>query len=150
MLFRSLLGNENNYGLFWDGAETENIPVQDRKSTKRAKDMYSLFNKAILEMKKIDKSHPIAICNGDLLFLDLIVEECKDVDILATNMYRGVSFGNAFTEVKKKLNKPMLFAEFGADSFNAIDNAEDQKSQAYYMVNNWKEIYENEIGRAHV
>ena len=28
-----LLGNENNYGLFWDGAETENIPVEDRKST---------------------------------------------------------------------------------------------------------------------
>ena len=32
-----LLGNENNYGLFWDGAETEDIPVEDRKSTARAK-----------------------------------------------------------------------------------------------------------------
>ena len=31
-----LLGNENDYGLFWDGAETENIPLEDRKSTKRA------------------------------------------------------------------------------------------------------------------
>ena len=36
-----LLGNENNYGLFWDGAETENIPLEDRRSTKRAKDLYS-------------------------------------------------------------------------------------------------------------
>ncbi|HCQ12798.1 glycoside hydrolase family 2 TIM barrel-domain containing protein [Flavobacterium sp.] len=138
-----LLGNENNYGLFWDGAETENIPLEDRKSTKRAKDMYSIFNEAVVAMKKIDTSHPIAICNGDLLFLDIIAEECKDVDIFGTNMYRGVSFGNAFQEVKTKLNKPILFTEFGADAFNAIDNAEDQKSQAYYMVNNWKEIYEN-------
>lgn len=138
-----LLGNENNYGLFWDGAETENIPLEDRKSTKRAKDMYSIFNEAVVEMKKIDTSHPIAICNGDLLFLDIIAEECKDIDIFGTNMYRGVSFGNAFQEVKSKLNKPILFTEFGADAFNAIDNAEDQKSQAYYMVNNWKEIYEN-------
>lgn len=145
-----LLGNENNYGLFWDGAETENIPVQDRKSTKRAKDMYNLFNEAVVEMKKIDKSHPIAICNGDLLFLDIIAESCKDVDILGTNMYRGVSFGNAFQEIKTKLNKPMFFAEFGSDSFNTIDNSEDQKSQAYYMVNNWKEIYENaaNLGKA--
>ncbi|MFT7251765.1 MAG: hypothetical protein ACI9FW_001509 [Flavobacterium sp.] len=141
-----LLGNENNYGLFWDGAETEDIPVEDRKSTLRAKDMYMLFNEAVVEMKKIDKNHPIAICNGDLLFLDIIVEECKDIDILGTNMYRGVSFGNAFDEVKNKLNKPILFTEFGADAFNAIDNAEDQKSQAYYMVNNWKEIYENAAG----
>ncbi|GEC78890.1 hypothetical protein FAQ01_17600 [Flavobacterium aquatile] len=138
-----LLGNENNYGLFWDGAETENIPLEDRKSTKRAKDMYSIFNEAVVEMKKIDTSHPIAICNGDLLFLDIIAEECKDIDIFGTNMYRGVSFGNAFQEVKSKLNKPILFTEFGADAFNAIDNAEDQKSQAYYMVNNWKEIYQN-------
>ena len=138
-----LLGNENNYGLFWDGAETENIPLEDRKSTKRARDMYTIFNEAVVEMKKIDTSHPIAICNGDLLFLDIIAEECKDIDIFGTNMYRGVSFGNAFQEVKSKLNKPILFTEFGADAFNAIDNAEDQKSQAYYMVNNWKEIYEN-------
>lgn len=145
-----LLGNENNYGLFWDGAETENIPLEDRKSTKRAKDMYAIFNEAVVEMKKIDTSHPIAICNGDLLFLDIIVDECKDIDILGLNMYRGVSFGNAFQEVKSKFNKPILFSEFGADAFNAIDNAEDQKSQAYFMVGNWKEIYENaaNLGKA--
>ncbi len=28
-----LLGNENNYGLFWKGAETEDIPVEQREST---------------------------------------------------------------------------------------------------------------------
>ena len=49
-----LLGNENNYGLFWDGAETENIPLEDRKSTARAHAMYQLFNQAIVEMKKVD------------------------------------------------------------------------------------------------
>lgn len=142
-LLMFLLGNENNYGLFWEGAETENIPLEDRKSTKRAKDMYNLFNEAIVAMKNIDTSHPIAICNGDLLFIDIIAQECKDADVFATNMYRGASFGDAFQQVKEKLNKPLLFSEFGADAYNAIDNSEDQKSQAYFMVNNWKEIYQN-------
>ena len=32
-----LLGNENNYGLFWQGAETEDIPIEQRKSTVGAK-----------------------------------------------------------------------------------------------------------------
>lgn len=141
-----MLGNENNYGLFWDGAETENIPVEDRKSTMRAHSLYKLFNEAIVAMKKIDKTHPMAICNGDLLFLDLIKQECPDIDILGTNMYRGVSFGDAFKKVKEELNKPVLFTEFGADAFSAISNREDQKSQAYYMVGNWKEIYENAAG----
>ena len=141
-----LLGNENNYGLFWEGAETEDIPVQDRKSTIRATAMYKLFNEAAVLMKGVDKSHPVAMCNGDLLFLDIIVRECKDIDIYGTNMYRGVSFGDAFQRVKNEYKKPILFTEFGADAFNARDNEEDQQSQAYYMVGNWKEIYENAAG----
>ncbi|MGZ5221754.1 MAG: hypothetical protein ACXWC7_16820, partial [Chitinophagaceae bacterium] len=60
-----LLGNENNYGLFWRGAETENIPMKDRQSTIAASHMYKLFNDAVLAMKAIDQSRPISICNGD-------------------------------------------------------------------------------------
>jgi hypothetical protein len=141
-----LLGNENNYGLFWGGAETEDIPIEDRKSTIRAQAMYKLFNEATVAMKAIDSTHPVAICNGDLLFLEIIVEECKDIDIFGTNMYRGISFGDAFQRVKDELNKPILFTEFGADAFNAIENQEDQKSQAFYLLGNWKEIYENAAG----
>jgi hypothetical protein len=141
-----LLGNENNYGLFWEGAETENIPVQDRKSTKKATAMYKLFNDAALAMKAIDASHPVALCNGDLLFLDIIAKECKDVDIFGTNVYRGVSFGDLFERVKKEYGKPVLFTEFGADAFNVITSKEDQNSQAFYVKGNWKEIYENAAG----
>jgi hypothetical protein len=141
-----LLGNENNYGLFWDGAETENIPIKDRKSTGRAHSMYKLFNEAALAMKSIDASHPVAICNGDLLFLDIVAEECKDFDIFGTNVYRGVSFGDLFERVKKEYGKPVLFTEFGSDAFNVLTNQEDQNSQAFYLKGNWKEIYENAAG----
>ncbi len=145
-LLMYLLGNENNYGLFWGGAETEDIPIQDRKSTIRAEAMYKLFNEATVAMKGIDQSHPVAMCNGDLLFLDIIARECPAIDIFGTNMYRGVSFGDAFTRVKAEYGKPILFTEFGADAFNARSNREDQLSQAYYMVGNWKEIYANAAG----
>ncbi len=149
-LLMYLLGNENNYGLFWAGAETEDFPDEEDKKRevgeKRGRPMYKLMNDAAVKMKSIDSSHPVAICNGDVLFIDIIAEECKDVDIYGVNMYRGVSFGDAFTKVKDALNKPIMFTEFGADAFNAIENAEDQQSQAYYMVGNWKEIYENAAG----
>jgi len=141
-----LLGNENNYGLFWDGAETENIPVKDRKSTIRARAMYKLFNDAVVKMKSIDGNHPMAICNGDLLFLDIINDECKDVDIYGTNVYRGASFGDLFDRVKKEYGKPVLFTEFGSDAFNVLSNSEDQNAQAFYLKSNWKEIYENVSG----
>ena len=145
-----LLGNENNYGLFWSGAETEDFPEGEEQKRavgeKRGRPMYRLMNDAAIIMKSIDGSHPVAICNGDVLFIDIVAEECKDVDIYGTNMYRGKSFGDAFEVVKEKLNKPILFTEFGADSFNALTNQEDQKMQSFFMVENWKEIYQNAAG----
>ncbi|RKN77841.1 glycoside hydrolase family 2 TIM barrel-domain containing protein [Ulvibacterium marinum] len=145
-----LLGNENNYGLFWAGAETEDFPDDEERiqfiGESRGRPMYRLMNDAAKKMKAMDPSHPVAICNGDVLFIDIVAEECKDVDIYGTNTYRGLSFGDMFQVVKEKLNKPVMFTEFGADAYNAVENKEDQFSQAYYMVGNWKEIYENAAG----
>lgn len=145
-LLMYLLGNENNYGLFWEGAETENVPTEEKKSTIGAKHLYHLFNEAAVEMKSMDLSHPIAICNGDLMFLDIIKTECKAVDVLGINIYRGISFTDAFDRVKKEYGKPVMFTEFGADAFNETTLSEDQASQAKYLLGNWKEIYANAAG----
>lgn len=145
-----LLGNENNYGLFWAGAETEDFPDDDAERAyigeTRGRPMYKLMNDAAVKMKAIDSSRPVAICNGDVLFIDIIAEECKDVDIYGVNAYRGVSFTDMFDVAKEKLNMPVLLTEFGSDAFNAKEKREDQKMQAYYMVGNWREIYENAYG----
>ena len=148
-----MLGNENNYHLTWEGAETdEGIIINDQDEAKRAeaRAMYKLFNDATLAMKKLGLSQPVGLCNGDLLYLDIVAEECKDIDIYGTNMYRGESFVDAFDRVKNEFGKPILFTEFGSDAFNARDNKEDQLMQAHYMVSNWKEIYENaySLGKA--
>ena len=149
-LLMYLLGNENNYGLFWAGAETEDFPDSDKEKAfvgeNRGRPMYKLMNKAAIKIKALDSAHPVALCNGDLLFIDIIAEECKDIDIYGVNAYRGVSFGDMFQVVKSKLNKPLMFTEFGADAFNTKSNEEDQESQAFYMLGNWKEIYENAAG----
>ena len=142
-----LLGNENNYGLFWGGAETEDIPVGETLESVRAKHMYNLFNEGIKEIKKIDSNHPVAICNGDALFIDIIAEEVTDLDVLGMNAYRGVSFTDAFQTVKEKLNVPLMFTEFGSDAFNEAEMREDQMMQTKYLLGNWKEIFENAFGK---
>ncbi len=141
-----LLGNENNYGLFWRGAETENIPVQDRKSTKDAYHLYKLFNDATKEIKAISQDNPVAICNGDLLFSDIIAKECTDIDILGINSYRGLTFTDLFERTKNESTKPVMLTEFGSDAYNTQANREDQEYQAKCLVSNWKEIYANAAG----
>jgi hypothetical protein len=49
--------------------------------------------------------------------------------------------------VKKKYNKPLMFTEFGADAYNNNKKEEDQYSQAEYLLDNWKEIYQNAAGQ---
>ena len=141
-----LLGNENNYGLFWGGAETEDIPMEDRKSTIRARAMYELFNEAAVQMKEIDDSRPIAFANGDLLFMDLIAELVPDMDIFGTNTYRGMTFTDLYDRVENEYGKPVLLTEFGSDRFNARTLQEAQTEQANYLFSNWKEIYKNAAG----
>ena len=145
-----LLGNENNYGLFWSGAETEDFPEEEDEKMavgeKYGRPMYRLMNEASKKIKKLDGNHPVAICNGDALFIDIIAQECEDIDIFGVNSYRGASFTDLFKTVKETLNKPLLFTEFGADAFNAITSIEDQRTQANYLLKNWQEIYKNAAG----
>lgn len=141
-----LLGNENNYGLFWKGAETENIPGESEGAEDRARAMYKLFNEAALTMKSIDTNRPIALCNGDLQFLEIIAEEVPDVDIFGTNTYRGKSFTGLFDRLKNEYGKPVLLTEFGSDALNAQNLQLNQQAQAWYLKENWKEIYANAAG----
>ncbi len=145
-----LLGNENNYGLYWEGAETEDFPDEEAKQQAygetRARPMYRLMNDAALAMKEVNGAIPIAICNGDVLFIDIIAQECTDIDIYGVNAYRGPSFTDLFDVVNEKLDIPLLFTEFGADAYNTLELQEDQEAQASYLIQNWKEIYAHSSG----
>ena len=40
-------------------------------------------------------------------------------------------------------DKPLLLAEFGADSYDAYLKREDQNMQAFFLQSQWSQIYEN-------
>lgn len=142
-----LLGNENNYGLFWSGAETEDFPDDDDEIARnRARAMYQLFNEAAVQMKAVDNTRPIAMANGDLQFLDIIAEEVPDMDIFGTNTYRGLTFTDLYDRVRDEYGKPVLLTEFGRDAYNAKEEREDQLCQAWYKRGNWEDIYANAAG----
>ncbi len=140
------LGNESNYGLEWSSFEIEDLPVGEQHREK-AKSLYSLFNEIIHAGKEIDHNHPFSIVNGDIQYLDLIVEYCPDLDILGVNSYRGISFTDMWERVDKELDLPVMLTEFGSDAFNALTNQEDQKAQAEIIKGNWQEIYNKSYGK---
>ncbi len=144
-----LLGNENNYGLHWASAEVEALPEGQRDAA-RARHLYSMFGEMIDAIKERDKTRPVAIANGDVQYIDIIAEECANMDVFGTNVYRGISVRDMYQVVEDKLQAPVLFTEFGADAFNARDLQEDQAAQAFFLLGQWREIYEQSAGKGRV
>ncbi|MFN2371848.1 MAG: glycoside hydrolase family 2 TIM barrel-domain containing protein, partial [Candidatus Krumholzibacteriia bacterium] len=103
-----LLGNENNYGLTWASFEIEALPEGERQEA-RARYLYSLFGEVIAEIKARDPDRPVAIANGDLQYIDLIAQECKGLDVLGSNVYRGISARDFYQVVRDKLGVPTMF-----------------------------------------
>ncbi|HTJ47185.1 MAG TPA: glycoside hydrolase family 2 TIM barrel-domain containing protein [Kofleriaceae bacterium] len=142
-----ILGNENNYGLAWTSFEPEALPGPGHEDDARATPLYSLYGEAIRAIKAHDATHPVAIANGDLQFVDLIAKYCVGLDVLGSNVYRGASARDFFDVVEQKLHVPAMFTEFGADAYDAKADREDAVAQAEYLRAQWQEIYEETYGK---
>jgi beta-galactosidase len=138
-------GNESNYGLSWSSFEIEDLPVGEQNREK-AKSLYSLWGEVVRESKQMAPDHLFTIVNGDIQYLDLIVEYVEEMDVLGTNVYRGISFGELWKDVKEGFDRPVVFMEFGSDAFNAKNFAEDQAAQASFLRGQWQEIYHQSYG----
>ena len=144
-----LLGNENNYGLYWKSNEIEDLP-EAQQGDARAIYLYSLFGELADLIHGLDPNHPVAIANGDLGFIEVIKEQCPNIDILGSNVYRGASSGDIFERVHTELGMPFMYTEFGADAWDAKRGLEDQIAQAVYLQAQWQEIYEQSYGKGRV
>ncbi len=146
-----ILGNENNYSCYgqvnpwpFEGMENETDP--QKINLARLKVYYSFVNDIAKEIHKIDPQHPVALGNGELRGLEVAKEAAPDIDLVACIIYRGKTFGNLFNSLKAIFDKPVLLSEFGADSFDAYLNKEDQNMQAFFLESQWRQIYENLAG----
>jgi len=136
-----VLGNENNYGgvfgYFGGVGNAAKYPHQ----------YYSFINEIAEWIHSVDPVHPVAICNGDILFLDIVSQECPDVDIFGCNSYRGPSgFGreNLWGPVKEIYGKPVIITEYGCPAYHEGKPYKiGEREQAEYHLGNWQDIYYN-------
>ena len=130
-----LLGNENNYGV-----------ANNAKKNPRA--YYKFVNEAAGLLHKLDPSRPVALCNGDALFLDIFAQEAPEVDIFGVNAYRGKEgFVNLWQDIKEETGRASLITEFGCGAYYEGKSLEvAEKAQAEYHRGSWKDIEYNMAG----
>ncbi len=131
-----MLGNENNYGVANNSQDNPEV-------------YYTFVQEVVKMVHKLDPTRPVGLCNGDLLYLDIMVTKCPDVDILGINAYRGtLGFGDSFWEsIAETAGKPILISEYGCPAYAgnmSLDEAEQE--QLKYHQGNWEDIINNKIG----
>jgi beta-glucuronidase len=127
-----LLGNENVYGFACN-------------ANKEPDAFFKFANEVAQQVKMIDPEHPVAICSGDVLFLDKFGRNCPDIDIFGTNAYRGdYGFGFIWRQVKEETDKPAFITEFGCPAYAIGSSLEEaEQLQADYHLAAWKDIENN-------
>jgi beta-glucuronidase len=127
-----LLGNENVYGY---ACNADKYPEA----------FYQFANEVAGKIKSLDSQHPVAICNGDILFLDKFGRTAPDIDILGANAYRGdYGFGFLWRQVKHEADRAVFITEFGCPAYaegKSIDEAEILQSE--YHQGSWDDIENN-------
>ncbi len=127
-----LLGNENVYGYACNANEEPEA-------------FFKFANEVARIIKSIDPEHPVAICSGDILFLDKFGKCTPDIDIFGTNAYRGdYGFGAFWKQVKEEAGKPAFITEFGCPAYAEGKNTdESEELQAQYHLGSWEDIQNN-------
>ena len=127
-----LLGNENVYGVACN-------------ANKDPESFFKFVNEVAKEIKSIDQEHPVALSNGDTLFLDRFGKFSSDIDIFGTNAYRGdYGFGNLWQAVKDEADKPVFISEFGCPAYaEGKSQAQAEQLQADYHQGAWEDIQYN-------
>jgi beta-glucuronidase len=129
------LGNENNYGVA-------------SNADKKPEAYYKFVDQVAQWIKSVDPNHPVAMSNGDTLFLDKFAQLAPHIDIFAGNVYRGnYGFGSFWEQVADATGKPAFIAEYGAPAFaRHLTLEEGEQAQADYHKGNWLDISENMVG----
>jgi beta-glucuronidase len=140
-----VLGNENNYGV----PQSKDSSGGGCRAKLQPDAYYAFVNEAARLIKSLDpQKRPVAVCNGDTLFLDKCAAKVPDVDVYGANAYRGEQgFGTLWQDVADVYGKPVLVTEYGCSAFKRGGETQQmEEGQAKYHRGNWKDIESNLSG----
>jgi beta-glucuronidase len=127
-----ILGNENVYGYACNADKDPDA-------------FFKFASEVARYIKSLDPEHPVAIANGDVLYLDKFSKFAPEIDIFGANAYRGdYGFGSLWAQVAQEADRPAFITEFGCPAYSDGKTVyESEVAQAEYHRGSWEDIKNN-------
>jgi beta-glucuronidase len=141
-----VLGNENNYA---EPGQEGKDKGQGCRAKIQPEAYYRFVNEAAQLIKSLDpQQRPVAVSNGDVLFLDICAQCAPAVDVFGANAYRGEQgFGSLWKDVADVYGRPVMVTEYGCSAYGQnMDARVADEGQARYIRGNWRDIEDNIAG----
>ena len=126
-----IIGNEWNYNGLFNGLSFD-------VSVARVEEVAA-------RIKRLD-SRPVVTIYGEIPTASTI-QAIPSVDVWGINAYRGLSFGNLFSEWANVSDKPMFLSEYGADAYDARIPGVNLEAQAEATLNLTQELIDQHFSR---
>ncbi|CAE8655246.1 unnamed protein product, partial [Polarella glacialis] len=126
-----VVGNEWNYNKCY--CENQGMSLGDC-ATK--------LEQAAQLIKEHDSAHPVASVYGEVPPQD-VINRLSSVDVWGINYYDELSFGTLFQRWAERSSKPMFIGEYGADAYDATQDAVNEDAQAHATKILTQQIMEN-------
>lgn len=130
--------------LMWMFGNEVIYPLSASNSDKTA--WYTCLSSACVRAHAEDSAHPVGTAHqgiGDIGSVYADSTTLSALDVWGINVYDGPSFGNTFAVMAASTTKPYFFTEWGADAYNSLVSAEDERMQSECVAAQWGEIAAN-------
>ena len=134
-----MLGNENDMVGSYENSTYNNT------NARLVPKAYAKFVNSVAKMiHRLDRNHPVAICNGNTGILRSLTKFSPEIDILGFNAYRGpFGFGTLWNTVKFDFDRPVVITEYGGDCYDQNKDIVNEDFQARYHKGCWQDMVNN-------
>ena len=136
------------YILFWVLGNENNYAFNHTKAAQYPEAYAQFINEAAQMVHKLDPSHPVCLCNGDILLLQFYTKLAPEVDIFGVNIYRDYGFSALWESVDQKYNKPVVITEYGMGYPGVKNGILDEDKQLRIHRKCWLDIAGHRAGKA--
>ena len=132
--------------LMWSLGNENNLPFSHTQAGHQQEAYAKFVNDAAALIKKFDKNHPVAVCNGGFNTIEYYAKYTPQADIFGLNLYVINGYFEMWKRAASIWDRPVMLTEFGTIAPIVKDGKLNEDFQVMVHQHSWEDIFNHRAG----